>query len=109
MCWGWRAVRWASAAGERRRCAGRGGSWPATIEEALARIRDVSHQIWCCLKIPIGVGHLAMAEVRRQRQHMLCDSVAAIRAAFQSPYCKRMAKGMNSGAQKPCSTREADL
>src|ERR1035438_902617 len=40
---------------------------------------------------------------------MLCDSVATIRAGFQSPYCERMAKGMNSGARKPCFPREANL
>src|SRR5208282_5326323 len=40
---------------------------------------------------------------------MLCDSVAAIRAAFQSSYCERVAKGMNSGAREACSTREANL
>jgi hypothetical protein len=40
---------------------------------------------------------------------MLCDSVAAIRAGFQRPYCERMAKGMNSGARKPFSPREANL
>ena len=82
---------------------------PATREEALARIRDVSHQIWCCLQIPICVGDLAVTEVRRQRQPMLCDSITAIWAGFQRPYCERVAKGMDCGTWKPRSTREADL
>ena len=40
---------------------------------------------------------------------MLCDSIAAIRAGFQSPDCERVAKGMDCGAWKPRSPREADL
>src|ERR1017187_351155 len=108
-CWGWRAARWASAAGGRPRCVGRGGSWPPTSEEALARIRDVSHQIRCCLQIPVRVGDLAVAEVRRQRQHMFCNSITSIRAGFQSPYGERVPQGMDRGAWKACSTREADL
>ena len=106
---GWRVARWASVAGGRPRCAGREGSWAATSEEALARIRDVSHQIWRCLQIPVRVGDLAVAKVRRQSQHVLCDSVPAIRAGFQRPYCECVAKGMDCGSRKPHSTREADL
>jgi hypothetical protein len=40
---------------------------------------------------------------------MLRDSIPAIRASFQRPYCERVAKGMDRGAWKVGSTREADL
>src|SRR3954452_14331798 len=109
MCSGWRAVRLASAAGERPRCAGPGGSWPATSEEALARIGDVSHQIRRCLQIPIGVGYLGVPKVRGQGQHVPGDSITAIRAGLQCPHGKRVAKGVNSWSGKPHSTRQTDL
>src|SRR6266849_1441022 len=40
---------------------------------------------------------------------MLCDSIPAIRAGLQRPYCERVPKGMDCGPRKPWSTREADL
>jgi hypothetical protein len=40
---------------------------------------------------------------------MFCDSITSIRAGFQSPYCECVPQGVDRGAWKACSTREADL
>src|SRR5258708_3822717 len=81
----------------------------ASCDEALATLRNVSHQLWGCFQIPIGVTDMAVSQIGRQRDHMPCDAIAIIRARFQCSDCKGVTKRVDGRPWPARFALQADL
>src|SRR5690606_23635422 len=70
----------------------RGASSCAPVPEGIAyAIGDVAHQAWRRLQVPVGVGHVRVAEVSREGEHVLGDALPTFRAGFERAHRKGVA------------------
>ncbi len=56
--------------------------------QGLADRRNLPHQDWCRLKVPIGVGDVGRAEVGAEGNDMAADGMAIVPALLQGAYGK---------------------
>jgi len=63
-----------------------------SVYERFGYIRNVAHQLGCILEIPVGRPDVAVSHVGAEREHVLPDAAAAIRARLKRSYSKGMAE-----------------
>ena len=71
------------------------GVMAALHHKPFASLGDISHQLRSCLQIPVRMPYITVTEVGRQRDHVLCDAIAVIRAALESSDRESVAQRMD--------------
>src|SRR6516225_7149005 len=67
---------------------GRAGSCSASHQQRFSGLSDLDHETWCGLQVPIGVGHVRVAEVGAERHDVAGDDVPFVTTLLQRADCE---------------------
>src|SRR5215472_15943329 len=65
--------------------------------ERLTGFGDLPHQNWGCLKVPVGIGDVAMTEIRAERDDVAGDRLPLVSAGFQGPHGEAVSQVVDAG------------
>src|SRR6516225_10412403 len=71
-------------------CSGKGrvGSCSASHQQCFASLSDLDHETRCGLQVPIGIGHVRVAEVGAERHDVAGDRVPFVTTLLQRADCE---------------------